>query len=395
MDLNRVADAVVIGGGVVGASIAHYLADKGLTNVVILERNRVGSGATGKTSGLIRMHYTNPWDAALTRASLEVFQNWSDVIGGNCGFHRSGFLFIIGHQEIPLLQANVKMLQEAGVNTWIISPEDVKLMQPFMEVEDVGAAAYEPDSGYADGWDTANSLAQRAKDMGVEVRQGIEATQIVVEKGKVNGVMTSQGVVSAPTVILAAGPWSAPLALTAGIDLPVRGRRSCSGVLERPASIEDHMVVIDQALHLSFHPDAPNLTLFGVRTTIQGIEDGGADPDAYSTRAGQTDLANVSSRMIRRIPAMVDAEFKGTWAGVDGFTPDGHAILDKAPDVEGLYIAAGFSGTGFKTSPAVGKCMAELILEGKATTVDIDAFRLSRFAEGKPLVGEHEYAPPA
>jgi len=392
--MEKTAGAVVIGGGIVGASIAHYLAIKGLKNIVLLERDALASGATGLATALVRMHYTNPWDSQLAHRSWEVFDNWEDLIGGTCGFTKTGFIFTVGHQETEKLQKNVEAMRRlSGINTYVLTGAELKEMLPLWNFDDIGAAAYEPDSGYADPYSATTSLAGRARELGVSILLGVEATAIRAEGGRVTGVETSAGFISTPTVVLATGAWSAPLARTAGLELPITGMLLSAGILERPAGLEaSHMACIDAAQGIYFRPDTAKLTIAGLSSVVDRLESPkDLDPDSFTSEPPLTWTVRTGTRMANRIPGMIDAGWQRAWSGVDGNTPDGHAILDKAPGVEGLYLAVGMSGTGFKTAPAIGLCMAELITEGDASTVDIGAFSLSRFSEGRLLVGQHEY----
>jgi sarcosine oxidase subunit beta len=391
------AEAVVIGGGIVGTSIAHYLALKGLKGVVLLERESIASGATGKTGGLVRMHYTNPWEALLALRSREVFANWGELIGGDCGFRRTGFLCVVAPHDVENLRRNVEMLKRVGVRTEVLTPSGMKELQPFCSIADVGAVAYEPESGCADGYMAATSMAQRARELGVSVRQEVTVKAVRVRGDRVVGVETDKGDIEAPVVVIAAGPWSAPLARTAGVDLPVSGMKLIAGVLERPPELEEpHMVFIDLVQGMYFRPDVGNLTRGGLSNVLISSlpQPPVEDPDNYDADVPFQWKVESAIRLARRIPAMINGRWRLTWTGVDGRSPDGRMVLDRAPGVEGLYIAAGFSGTGFKVGPAVGMCMAEFILEGQAKTVDIRVFRMGRFQEGKPLVGEYEYTIP-
>ena len=385
------APAVVIGGGIVGSSIAHYLAQKGLRGVVLLEQDTIACGATGNSGALVRMHYANPWDAALALKSLEVFAHWDDLIGGDIGFHNTGFIMVVGRHDGEKLLKNVTMLQGVGVNTRAISPEELTQLQPFCAVQDIDVAAYEPDSGYADGYSTGTAMARQARELGVQVRQGVKALGIRRYGDRVAGVETSEGEIQTPVVVLAAGAWSAALARTAGIDLPMTARRLSAGVLERPPELhQPHMTYIDRGLSTYFRPDVGDLTLVGIRSP-RPDEHLEVDPDNYDATVAIEWRAHVVRQLTHRVPSMMDALWRMEWASVDGHTPDGHMILDRAPGVEGLYVAAGMSGTGFKTGPAVGMVMAELVLEGQARTADIRPFRLSRFQEGEPFPEEDEY----
>ena len=392
MDKNP--EAVVIGGGIVGASIAHYLALKGLKNTALLEKEALASGATGVATALVRMHYTNPWDSQLALRSWEVFDNWDELIGGSCGFNKTGFIFTVGHRETEKLQKNVDIMRDvSGINTRVLSAAELKEMLPLWNFDDIGAAAYEPDSGYADPYSATTSLAGRARELGVSILLGVRATAIRTEGGRVTGVETSTGFISTPTVVLAAGAWSTPLARTAGLELPVTGMLLSAGILERPAGLEEsHLACIDASQGIYFRPDTGKLTIAGLSSVVDRRESPkDLDPDRFTTEPPLDWTVRTGTRMANRIPGMIDAGWQRAWSGVDGNTPDGHAILDRAPGVEGLYLAVGMSGTGFKTAPAIGMCMAELITEGAARTVDIGAFSLNRFSEGRLLVGQHEY----
>ena len=387
------AEAVVIGAGIVGSSITHYLAEKGV-GVTLVDKGQVADGATGKATAVIRMHYTNPWDSAMAKLGGEVYSNWEDLIGGDSGFINSGFVFIVGEQERDKLHANVDILRdEAGINTYALDRESLKELLPNWYVGDVGAAAYEPDSGYGDPHSAATGFVRRAQEMGAEVSQGEEVLRIVGEGGRVTSVETSKRSISTDTVVLAGGAWSKELGAGVGVDLPIKGMLLSVGVLKRPAALHgSHPACIDAANGIYFRPEPGELTLLGFSSVVDRHESPEAlDPDNYDAEPDMRWSLRTSRRIASRIPAMEDATWVRSWSGVDGNTPDGHLILDRAPGVDGLYLAVGMSGTGFKVGPAVGKCMSELIVDGEASSVDIRPFRLSRFEEGDTLVGRHEY----
>jgi sarcosine oxidase subunit beta len=341
------------------------------------------------------MHYTNPYDAALALRSLEVFENWDDLIGGACGFNNTGFLFVVGPYDREKLQRNVLMLQSVGVNTSFVGPEAVLEMQPFCRVDDIGGAAYEPASGYADGYLSATSMARRARELGATIRQGTGVTAIEVDASRVVAVQTTEGRIATPIVCIAAGAWSAILARTVGLNLPVVAKRATAGALERPDALsQSHMTFIDRAIGTYYHPDTGALTHVGLRPADPSWNLPEVDPSDYDPTIPEDWMTATAARMMRRMPAMADAGWRRAWTDVDGWTPDDHMILDKAAEVDGLYFAVGMSGGGFKTGPAVGMCMAELILEGTASSVDITPFRLARFDEGEPIVAEDEYTVP-
>lgn len=390
----RTAEAVIVGGGIVGASIAHYLARKGLRGVTLLEREAIASGATGRTGGLVRMHYTNRPETEMALWSRGVFQHWGELIGGESGFRQTGFVFVVGPQDVEGLIRNVAMQREVGVRQEILAPSELKTLLPAWAASDVGAATYEPESGHADGHEAANSMARRAADLGVMVQQGVAVTRILVGAGRVTGVETADGVIETRTLVLAAGAWSAALAQTAGVEMPLDVMMLAVGVVERPPSLSAlHPACIDTIQGIYFRPEGDNLTLLG-DSRFEERDDASVNPNSYPLEPPEGWSADAALRMTRRVPALTDGLWRRTWIGVDGRTPDGCMILGQAPGVEGLYLACGMNGHGFKTGPSVGLAVAELILDGHATTVDIHPFRPSRFAEGQPIRPLYEYGSP-
>lgn len=385
--MTRAADAVVVGGGVMGTSIAYHLARVGMDRVVLLEKKFLAAGGTGKSTAVIRMHYDNEPEARMVHAAFPVFQNWEDVVGGTCDFVSTGFLMIVRPEDTDKLRANVAMQQRVGINTRLVTADEVREIAPAFYSDDLTIAAYEPDSGYADPAATTYGFARAARERGAELHQGVTVTRVAVEGGRVTGVSTDRGRVSSPVVVLAAGAWSVNLARPLGVELPITPERHQVATLQRPFDvIGGHPTVIDAALGMYFRPESEHLTLVGT-----GAGEPGVDPDNYN-EAVDPDFVTLAARKIsRRVPAMERGLFRGGWSGVYDVTPDGKPILG-AVGPEGLYVAAGFSGTGFKLSPAIGLTMAELITEGRATTVDLTPFRLSRWEEGEPLHGEHAYS---
>jgi sarcosine oxidase subunit beta len=383
----QIADVVVIGAGVMGASIAYHLAKAGVGKVVVVEKRFLAAGATGKSSGLVRMHYDNEPESQLAWISSHYFRNWSEVVGGDCGFRRTGFLRIVPRGLADNLRANVAMQQRIGINTEVISAEEAAKLMPSLRVDDFDLAAYEPDSGYADPTSTTAAFMQRAREMGAQLLQDTTVTGIRTQGERVSEVVTDSGLITTPVVVNAAGAWGAHIGAMVGLELPIEGWRHQVIYLQRPQELaQPHPAVIDDIATQYFRPETGQLTLVG----LEDANEVGVDPDTYREWVDDAFIATVGERIIQRIPAMGDAGVVSGQAGCDGLTPDQHAILDQVgPD--GFYLAVGHSGTGFKIAPAVGLCLAELITKGRAETTDIRPFRLSRYTEGKPLVGEYPY----
>ena len=385
--MTETADVVIVGGGVNGVSIAYALAARGVGRVVLCEQAALANGASGRSSALIRMHYTNEWDARLAFASFSVFRSWPEIMGGPAVFTHTGFVNVVAPAYADALRKNVQMLRGIGVNTTALTPGELADLQPFVNVEDIGAAAWEPESGYADPAGTVEGFRRRATELGARVRQWTPVRHIIRRESRVIGVETSAGRIDAGTVVVAAGAWAPRLCREIGIDLPARPKGIDTVQVERPPVLaEPHVIFIDNVLGTYFRPESRIRTIVGVP-----CQDWDVDPDAPMVLSPGAPAVG-AQMLTHRIPAMEGATLARGYRAVDCYSRDRHAILGRVDGVDGLYLATAFSGSGFKIAPAVGVCMAELILDGRAKTVDIDAFGLRRFAEGKSPEGPYPYA---
>jgi sarcosine oxidase subunit beta len=382
--MSTTADVIVIGGGVHGASIAFHLARRG-TKVIVMERAFVGAGATGRSSGLVRMHYDTEADARLAWESFRYFQNWNEMVGGACGFTRTGFIQLAKTQHAETLKQNTAMHQRIGIPTFLIGQDDLKRLVPHMVVDDVEVAAYEPESGYAMPSDAANALMNAAREKGARLIQNCSVTGILLAGGKIAGVQTTQGEFSAPFVVNAAGAWADRINRMVGLDLPYGTWKHDVMMMWRPKEAgASHPAVIDFPNLMYFRPEG-GLTLVGLEDANPQNE----DPDGDADHASKGFVERAVDRICRRMPIMEKGGLHSAHSGYDGITPDQHAIIGAAGP-EGFYLDCGHSGTGFKIAPATGLCMSELILDGAARTVDISIFSPKRFAEGKLIKGNYE-----
>ncbi|MBK6644313.1 MAG: FAD-binding oxidoreductase [Anaerolineales bacterium] len=392
--MTQTYDAIVIGAGVMGASIAFHLAERGL-KTAILERKVTASGATGHSSGLVRMHYDLAAESELTFKSYQLyFNNWRERVGGDtstalsasCGFQNTGFLQIARREHEDKLRGNVANQQRLGINTSVISVDEVRKLFPDLVTEHFDHAAYEPDSGYADATLTTNSFIEAAKCNGAVLIQNCEATAVHTSGGKVTGVGTTRDDFSSPIVVNAAGPWAKHVAALAGIDVPLVTWTHDVAFLHRPPALGRIPAVIDDVINCYFRPEGSALILAaGEDESLRGEA-----PDAEDQTPTPTFVDKLIDAMVQRIPKIEESGLHSIHVGRDGITPDQRAIYS-GTDLDGFYLACGLSGTGFKTSPAAGASMAELILDGKPKTVDITPFRFTRFAEGKLIEGEYGY----
>lgn len=371
----------MIGGGIVGTSIAWHLARRGAGQVTLFERATVASGASGKTGALLRRHYSNLPEALLAHFSYQVFANWSEVVGGDCGHVPAGIVVTVdtgpgceGNRE--RLHRNVALQNSLGIDSRVVSPGELKEMQPFARVDDIAAAAYEPTSGYVDAIAATRSMAAAAIRAGASMREGCRVLGIKVAGERVLGIETAEGLVGTGTVVCAGGPWSTRLLASAGVAIPIEALRVQIAIVHRPMELEEpHFVYIDTAAGMFCRPWGPGRSLIGVGG---GDQHDAVDPERYDERNDPAYPGLAIAAAAKRIPAMAKAAYLHGHAGLYDITPDAHPVIG-ATGVDGLYVAAGFSGAGFKKGPAVGQCLAELICDGQATAVDLTPFRLSRF----------------
>jgi len=383
----QTADIVILGAGVMGASIAFHLARRKAGRIVVLEKDYVGSGGTGRSSALIRMHYSFPPEVQLALISLKMFQHWREIVGEEGAFRKTGFVRIVHPNERERLKANVEMQRALGAHVELIDRRQLHELEPDWAVEEIELAAYEPDSGYGDGNVVANDFLSRAREMGASYVPKACATGLLVERSRVRGVQTAGGKILAPMVVVATGPWTRPLFQQIGFDPAIETEYHQVAIMKNSSDMKGGgSACIDSVTATYFRSDGGDKFLVGDFYGKRPV-----DPDNFPQRASETELEDIIERACRRVPKFENAEVIRGVTGVYDMTPDSRPLLGPIPGIEGLHICAGFSGMGFKISPAIGLVMSELILDGEASTVDISAFGPARFCEGAPIKAEFEY----
>ena len=384
----KTADIVILGAGVMGASIAFHLARRKAGKIVVIDKDHVGRGASGRSSALIRMHYSFPPEVRLAVVSLHMFQNWREIVGQPGDFHKTGFVRIVHPHENERLKRNVEMQRSLGARVELVDRVQLHKLEPDWKIDEVELAAYEPESGYGDGAAVAGDFLGAARDMGVHYFSRTEATRFMVEAGRVHGVMTDHGAIAAPVVISATGPWTRSLSAQAGFDLPIECEFHQVAILRNAPDMRGGgCACIDSVSATYFRSDAHDKFLVGDFYGKRPV-----DPDDFPQRASDESLEEIIERACRRIPKLAGAEVMRGVTGVYDMTPDSRPLLGEIPGVAGLYVCAGFSGMGFKISPAIGLVMSELVLDGQGTTVDIQAFGPERFSLNQPIKAQYEYA---
>ena len=381
------ADICIVGAGVIGTAIAYHLARRGVGRIVVCDQGSVGEGMSGRSSALIRMHYTFRGEVELAVHSLEAFRAWPEVMGAVPVFRPVPFVRIVDPGELDALRANVVMQRDCGAVVELIDRDTLAGLAPRWDLADVELAAYEPNAGYGDGGQVAADFLARARDLGVVYRPGTRVLELRRQGDRVVGVTTTSGPIEAPLVICATGVWSRSLLGAVGWDPPLETELHAVAIVRRAeADPAEHLSCIDSVTHTYFRPDVRGTTLVG---SFYGPR--GADPDAFPQRAAESELAELVAAASRRVPGLADAGIARSVTGVYDMTPDTRPLIGSVPTVSGCLVVAGFSGMGFKISPAVGQAVAELVGEGRATTVDLAPFRPERFAEGAPIQPAHEY----
>ena len=382
---------LVIGGGLEGLAIAWSLAARGETDVLVVERDSLCSGMTGKSSGVVRCHYGTQSLAAMSWYGVDVFERGTQLFGDDMGFRQCGYVVGVGDDDVDALKANIAMQQELGIEVDILGHDAVAELWPGINTDDFAAFAYEPRGGRGEAYTTGMAFAAAARSLGVRIRQSTPVASLLARTdGSVYGAVLADGSeIHAATVVLATGPWAPALGATVGVDIPVRAQRA-QIVLVDQGSPTPNVPVLSDLVGLQYICREPNAELLVGNSDHSGPEF--VDPDTYPNRADASAIETVIAKLGHRLPGMPDPRITTTYGGCYDVTPDYNPIIGPSP-VDGLFLATGFSGHGFKISPAVGRLVADLLVDGATDLPGVTArdFRYSRFAEGDLLTSPHPY----
>ncbi len=380
----KMADIVVVGGGVMGVSIAHALAVRRAGRIVLLEKSYLGAGSSGKSGAICRQHYSNALTALMARKSLAVYRDFAEQIGAPKVFTHTGMLLVVRGDDRKALETNVAMQQSLGIDVRMVSAQEVRDIDPDASLAENELAAFEAEAGYVEAVQVVASYAAAAERQGAAIECDASVEALHVKGGRVTGVETKSGSWACSNVVVAAGPWASRLLAPLGLDAPIQACRTQVGLFRRPTSVKGGGPVYgDFSQGIYFKPTHGDVVHAG---SIGGEEiQDPVDPDNYPEVADAQWLPGIRRRLSQRIPAMARSYGRGGYGALYAITPDWHPIIDRCPGVEGLYVAAGFSGHGFKMAPIVGSLTAEMVLDGSCKTLDIRPLRFSRFDE-KDLV---------
>ncbi len=385
------ADAVVIGGGVMGLCTALHLAEQGAQQVVLLEKRSIGAGSSGKSGAILRQHYSHETTIRMSRESLQFYAGFQERFGHDIGFRRTRRIFLCSARDRASLDANVTLQKSLGVETDIVDAAQLREIEPRAVFEDEAVAAFEPEAGFVDPTRTLGAMATLCGQRGVEISQGARVTDVVVDGDRVRGVrVDNERTIESPVVINAGGPWAGLLCRRLGLDLPLKVIRPEQAYLVPPASHgSEQFIYGDLLTGIYWKPEPAGWTRVG-KLAYDGDQEV-PDPDSYDEGVSNSFIEHCRTRLARRVPAYADAVSWGGCGALYTVTPDAHALIGEVPGIDGFYLVSGFSGHGFKMGPAVGEGVAALVTGADPGTLDPGFFAVDRFEKGRPVQNAYEY----
>ncbi|MFJ9381271.1 NAD(P)/FAD-dependent oxidoreductase [Streptomyces sp. NPDC101455] len=374
--MKRQAEVVVIGGGVIGTSIAYHLARAGVRDVVLVERDELAAGSTSKAAGGVRAQFSDGLNVQLGARSLEAFERFEEDTGHDIGLHRVGYLFLLSTPEdVASFEAGVRLQNSLNVPSRLIDPAEARRLSPLISTDGLIAAAYSPDDGHCTPEAVVHGYASAARAHGATILRHTDVTGIETHGDTITAVATTLGRIDTNTVICAAGAWSKGIGAMAGVDLPVQPLRRQIAVTEPVTGLPPNLpMTIDFTTSLYFHTEGPGLLV------------GMSDPDerpGFATDTHDRWIPRLADAMRRRAPDLLELRRTGGWAGLYENTPDHNALIGEATSVSRFLYATGFSGHGFLQGPAVGEVVRDLYL-GHVPFVDVSPLSAGRFAADAP-----------
>lgn len=371
------ADHVIIGGGVNGCAIAYYLAKKGAKNIILLEKDFLTAGATGRCGGGIRQQWSTEANCILAKQSVELFEKLDEELQCNTEYFQGGYLILAyTDKEVDQFKKNVEMQKNIGLPVRLIDPKEAKELSPVINIDNVLAATYCPTDGHANPFLITKGYADAASRLGVNIELHTKVTDIKVKNDKVIAVQTDKGLIETNCVINAAGGFSQDIAKMVNIDIPTKPYRHEALITESVEKLFPQLVISFKH-HIYFRQ-----TMHG--SILMGLGDPN-EPTSYNIDSSEDFLRWMSKRIIDVAPALKDLNIVRQWAGLYNVTPDAQPIIGGVKEVKGYYQSVGYSGHGLMLSPQVSLEIADLILNGNETD-NIKRLSLDRFnAEGITL----------
>ncbi len=386
MNRRETADIIIIGGGVVGCSVAYYLAKNGAKRIVLLERGDICSGGTAKSCAIVRTHYSIEANLVHAVESLKIFANFDDFVGGDVGWHRTGYLILGPEEHREPMEAVFRRQNAHGIDTAILTVAEAREAHPLLQFGDVDVIGYDTLAGYADPYLTTTAYANRAKELGVNIQTGTAVTGLRLN-GMSKIVQTTNGDYESLVVILAAGPWVNHLGRMIGMDFPYEVSRHKVITLKIDQPYQPNWPIVKDLTtpdKIYFRPDTGGVVLVGTGDHGEPIE----NPDDLRDYVDLDHVSHIDALISKRMPAFEEAQYVAGWTGPYDITPDWNPLVGPVPGHDGLYVATGFSGHGFKLAPTIGEGLARSVL-GLEPRVPIDMYDVTRFDSGKALHGAY------
>jgi sarcosine oxidase subunit beta len=375
--MEKTADVVIIGGGIVGLSIAYYLALKRAGRIILIEKGQLGEGSTSRCVGGIRTQFSTEINIRFSLESLKTFDQFEEEFGVAPEFKRVGYLFLATTEgETEIFKQNIGLQKKFNIPVELLSPLQIAAHWPYLRTDDILGGTFCSWDGYAGPNEVLTGFANGAKRRGVKIYEGVEVTGISLSKGKIRAVIAKDKEISTPMVVNAGGPYAALIGEMVGIRIPVKPLRR-QIFITAPFHLTDRSIPLTIDFHRGsyFRQEGDGLLLSGPLDLEAG----------FNLNIDYEAMAEASENAMHRVPVLEKAHIARGWAGLYEISPDHHAILGKVSEVEGFILANGFSGHGFQHSPAVGKVIAELIVGGEATTIDISPLSIERFERGESI----------
>lgn len=366
------ANVVIIGAGVIGCSTAYHLARLGVSDVVVLEQEEVGSGTSGKSAAMLSLHSCDDdWSLRLVRYSCARYMQFEDEIGVPCGFRRTGWLSIADAAGAYGVERKIGLLERHGVPVEVLSPDDIRRSYPEMRTEDLALGAYTAEDGMLDPHSIMWGYLKQARERGVRLLRGVRAVGLRIRRGRVEGVETTAGFLATRLVVNAAGPWAPEVGRWAGVEIPILNRARCIWVTGPfPLIPSDRPFVDDVGREWYFRPEGPGLLIGMGVVPVNRL-------DVDISRQLLPEMIEVATH---RVPLLEQASILTSWTGVRPLTPDGLPIIGPAPSPEGLLLNVGWGGMGLMQAPVAGQLLAEYVAFGRPVTFeDATALEIGRF----------------
>jgi sarcosine oxidase subunit beta len=374
------ADVIIVGGGIVGSSIAYHLTEAGCRNVLVIEREaHQGKGSTGKSMGGVRAQFTTSVNILMSLFSIPFFSRFEDVIGHPSGYKPQGYLFVATEERhLDYLRDNYHRQVGLGLKSVsLLQPDDIARIAPEIRNDDIIGGNFCATDGFVDPHSVMTGFMSKAAERGVELLRETEVTGIRADARGVSGVETNRGFIGGRVIVNAAGPWAGLLAKRAGVDLPIEPLRRMLVPTEPFDKVSQKSpMVVDMSTGFHYRPEGLGL--------LMAWNDPNETP-GFKTNFDPAFIEKILSRGVQRLPVLKEAEVnpRRAWAGLYAMTPDHHSVLGPVPDLPGFFLANGFSGHGVMHSPATGRILADLILTGTTDLIDARSLGFDRFAKGR------------